>query len=180
MTWLFRLTVGTNYFIKVRWQIEFFPFFLVWSAFCHQVFYSEGNSTWGAFCRWLVLHEMSECEVGVVDSQSVHYYFCFSCNLVPIVARGSCFVLFRVVWFFGSTSDKPCILCDYFYVFLCVLYCAIFLFSFGYTIKVFACWSVRSFPWILQCPGVQINRTFLFWFFGFSTWFMMLVAISLV
>ena len=47
-------------------------------------------------------------------------------------------------------------------------------------IAFFACWSARSFPWILQCPGVQIIWTFLFWCFRFSIWFMMLVAMSLV
>jgi len=45
-----------------------------------------------AFRRWLIFYEVSTCEVGVPDFQSVYYYFCFL-EVLDIVARDLCFVL---------------------------------------------------------------------------------------
>lgn len=55
MTFYFDWQSGPNISYKFvgTYNIMFFSFLFVWSAYGHQLFYCEGNSAWGAFRRWL-------------------------------------------------------------------------------------------------------------------------------
>lgn len=111
--------------------------------------------------RWVII--ISVFLVVLVCGQG--FIFCFiSCNLFFWFTQWFCH-MFRVkifIWFFVS---------------IIVLY---FCLGASDNVAFFACWSASSFPFILQWPGVHMNLIFLFRFFNFSTWFMMVVAISFV
>jgi len=115
--------VDQSLFLTIRTKLKIEIYYFTVIIF----FFFEGDPAWGAFRRWLVIYEVSVCEVGVDDSQSANYYFCFSCNLVLWPGTYVLFNFRYLVWFFGLTSDfviyfEWLFLC----VFLCLILCYIF------------------------------------------------------